>query len=81
MRCICASAKPHDKAAVRLLTATPFLPGTGCTQNGCRMRLEYLQDGSGTREWCVPDVCKRYLGAELYCIKTMIIIIMQLYRN
>jgi len=46
-RRVCASVKPHNKAAARLkLTTTP---DSRRVQNACEMRLEHVQDASGTR--------------------------------
>ena len=40
----------------------------GCIQHVCGKHLECMQDASKTPARCIWDVCKCYLGAELYRI-------------
>ena len=54
--CICASAKPHNKAAARLMY---------CHILFCQTQ-ECVPDISKTNAGCVWDACAHYLGAELY---------------
>ena len=57
-RCIRASAKPRDKAAVRTYVSA--------TTDTGRTHTEHVQDASGTCRGC----CECYLGAEL-CRSTL----------
>ena len=65
IRCVCASAKPHNKVAVRLMQVPCLFyqmldvsrMHAGRVWNACRAHLEFVQG--------IWDACERYHWAEL----------------
>ena len=63
----------------RTWVSHPFFARRGCIQNTCGMHPEHVQDASRmcARAGRIWDVCKCYLGAELYCSSYKIVIAAQ----
>jgi len=74
-RRVCANAIPYIKLQQDLINCHCLICQTGDAsrthaghiQNVCRTCLGRVKNASGTRERCIPDMCKCYLGAQLYC--------------